>query len=111
MTDIKRSRRLRKKLYLDEFAVKGFEISATYERLNPAEMDQLMEKLIDFVESHDLCIGGGMGSKEMAYFVTSNLRFDSATQQNRLAFEEWFKGVTMLTDFSIGELVDANDLG
>jgi len=53
-----KSRRLRKKLYLDEFAILGFEFTCNL-NATEAEFDLLLDELLEFIDKRKLCIAGG----------------------------------------------------
>ncbi|MEY8198977.1 MAG: 50S ribosome-binding protein YggL, partial [Colwellia sp.] len=54
-----KSRRLRKKLYLDEFAILGFEVSCSIGVETSDEFDLFLDQLVSFVEDNELIMGGG----------------------------------------------------
>ena len=101
------SRRLRKKLYLEEFAVFGFECAC---ELNETEagFDVFLDELVEVVEARGLIIGGGGSAKEFAAFVASQQRYGSATKEDRQAVEQWLGAQARTSKVVVGELVDAN---
>ncbi|WP_419810268.1 50S ribosome-binding protein YggL [Bacterioplanoides sp.] len=52
-----RSKRLRKKLFLDEFQELGFEIRAEFH----TDEDELLDDVIDYIEAQTWIMGGGVG--------------------------------------------------
>ncbi|SDJ81895.1 hypothetical protein SAMN04488540_1145 [Ferrimonas sediminum] len=101
-----RSRRLRKKLYLDEFAIFGFELSFV---LDVAENDieKFLDEFVDVIEDNGLIIGGG-GFKEFSAFVCSGRRYGSATDDDRQFIEKWLTSKPSISNVVVGKLVDAN---
>jgi uncharacterized protein YggL (DUF469 family) len=83
-----RSKRLRKKLHIDEFAVLGFEVS------------------FDFVESHGLLIGGGI-NENCSFFVMSEGRYQSATQEDVSTLTNWLQAQAHVSNVVCSGLVDA----
>lgn len=54
-----KNRRLRKKLYLGEFAILGFEVSCTTSITDFDQYDVFIDEFIDFIDGIGLCFGGG----------------------------------------------------
>ena len=103
-----KSRRLRKKLYLDEFAVLGFEISCSIGVKCSDDFDLFLDQLVSFVENHELIMGGGGDVKEFSAFICSEHRYVSATNDDRDNIEAWLNNNEAANNIVIGELVDAN---
>jgi len=78
-----KNKRLRKKLFLDEFAVFGFEL--TFSLDEEYSFDSLVDKLIEFIEGRKLSIGGGGDRELFNAIVCSESRYGSATNQDRNA--------------------------
>lgn len=106
---VHRSKRLRKKLYLDEFAVFGFVISLKLNTDSDDMLDAFIESLADFAESRHLLVGGG-GINSIELVVGSSLRFGSATDQDRLAIKQWIESREEADIVDIGALVDLHQL-
>ena len=101
-----RSRRLRKKLYVDEFQILGFEFSSNLDLVSDEEFYEFFDQFIDFIEQRNLCMGGGGGPDTFSGFITSEARYGSATKDDQLAIEDWLKSKSFVTNVKIGELVD-----
>jgi len=106
--NVKRSRRLRKKLYIDEFAVYGFEATITFADFDENAFDTLLDEMFDFVESRNLMIEGGGGVDEFDVFISSNERYGSATEEDRSAVSNWLDGQSIIQSVEVSDLVDAN---
>jgi len=102
-----KSRRLRKKLFLDEFAIFGFEFCCNFD-ISDSNFDELLDSIIEFFESRNLLFGGGGDSKTLSGFVCSNDRYGSATQADQRALEDWLGTIASVSNIEIGSLVDAN---
>ncbi|MFD2176553.1 YggL family protein [Veronia pacifica] len=102
-----RSRRLRKKLYLDEFAVFGFSVNLHLNTDSDDALDSFIDELVMFADSRHLMIGGG-GMKEIELVFGSSLRYGSATEQDREAVKLWLEARDEVSVISLGELVDLN---
>ncbi|MEZ9527249.1 50S ribosome-binding protein YggL [Enterovibrio norvegicus] len=100
-----RSKRLRKKLYLDEFVVFGFVISLKLNTDNDEQLEEFIESLAYFAESRHLLVGGG-GEDRIELVVGSSLRFGSATDHDRLAIKQWVESREEADVVDIGALVD-----
>jgi len=107
MSNIK-SRRLRKKLYLDEFAVLGFEFSCTLDVKNSDEFDSLLGQLVDFIEKRELSMDGGGDTKLFTAFVCADKRYSSATDEDVASIKTWLEENEFTSNITVGKLVDAN---
>lgn len=103
-----KSRRLRKKLYLDEFAVFGFEISCSIGVKSSDEFDLFLDQLVSFVEDHELIMSGGGDVKEFNAFICSEHRYVSATKEDSDNIKTWLNNNEAANNIVVGELVDAN---
>ncbi len=104
----KRSRRLRKKLYVDEFAVEGFEFSCSVSTAKQSDYDKLLDDFVEFLEGNDLIAGAGAGSSSFDGFIMSDFRYQSATDDDRKLVNKWLSEHPLISNISIGVLVDAN---
>lgn len=101
-----RNRRQRKKLHLDEFAVKGFDLSCQISLKTEAELDAFFESLATFIDSQDLLIWADGDAGQLSAYVTSNQRYGSASEDNRTALQTWLEQQSALSETVVGELVD-----
>lgn len=104
---VKRSRRLRKKLYVDEYMVLGFEVSFTIKAVDETTFDSFFMEFIDFVESRNLMMGSAGGSEVFSVFISSFERYGSASEEDRSAFIHWLEEREFLENVVVGELTDA----
>lgn len=101
-----RSKRLRKKLHVDEFQEFGFSISFTLpQNLDNETLDILFDRFIDVIEYYGLLFGGGIGPNSEG-FVTLDKR-GNATEEHREFVRKWLASHPFVSDIQIGELVDA----
>ncbi len=103
-----KSRRLRKKLYLDEFAVMGIELDCTLTCKEESELATIMDGFLLYVDSLNLCIGGGGDLTSFAGFISSNERYGSVTEAHIASISNWLKDQEIVSEFNVSELVDAN---
>jgi len=103
---INRSRRLRKKLYMDEFSILGFGFTCELAFENEAELDSFFDEFISFVESNDLHIAGGSDDESFDGFITSIGRYESATEEDRTAVQNWLTAQEKVSEVVIGKLED-----
>jgi uncharacterized protein YggL (DUF469 family) len=103
-----KNRRLRKKLYLDEFAILGFELSCSLNLKTEDDFDSLMDQFVDFIETRELCMGGGGDTKSFSAFICSNHRYTSATNEDRDAIANWLDSNETTSNIVVDKLVDAN---
>lgn len=104
---VKRSNRLRKKLYVNEYAVLGFEVSFQFAEVDESAFDTFFSEIINFVESRDLIMGGAGGANTFAVFISPFARYASATEEDRHAFQAWLAERSFIKKAVVGELVDA----
>ena len=95
-----RSRRLRKKLHVDEFREDGFHVRLVLRTLSAAEADRFWDDfLAEAIEARGLTYGGGEQG-----FVAA-LR-GSATEADRAAIRDWLAACPEVASAEIGPLVD-----
>ena len=99
-----RSRRLRKKLCVDEFQELGFELSFQYkEGLAPEGVDAFMER---FVKEPMVANGLAFGGCDEFGFVCLARR-GSVNDEQRTQVESWLKQQPELAGFTVSPLMDA----
>jgi len=98
-----RSRRLRKKLCVDEFQELGFEINLTYrEGIEPNEVDNFLEAFLDdAMEANGL---GYIGGEDYGFVCLA--RRGSVTEEQRNQVEAWLKGRSELSAYIVSPLMD-----
>ena len=102
-----KNRRLRKKLYLGEFAILGFEVSRTTSIADFDQYDVFIDEFIDFIDSIGLCFGGG-GLELFEGFLCSIERYRSVTEVEQLQVAQWLEARAEVSKVEVSELVDAN---
>jgi uncharacterized protein YggL (DUF469 family) len=98
-----RSRRLRKKLCVDEFQELGFELTLSFkDGLSDVELDTFVEQFLrDGIEANGL---GYVGDEDYGFVCLGKRGSVSAEQRAQL--EAWLKGRSELTDFTVSPLMD-----
>lgn len=104
-----RSKRLRKKLYLDEFAVFGFVVTLKLNTESDEALDAFIESLADFAESRHLLVGGG-GLNNIELVIGSALRYGSATEKDRESIRTWIEERNEVELLELGPLIDLHQL-
>ena len=102
-----KNRRLRKKLYLGEFAILGFEVSCKTSIADFDQYDVFIDEFIDFIDSIGLCFGGG-GLELFEGFLCSIERYHSVTEAEQLQVAQWLEARAEVSKVEVSELVDAN---
>lgn len=99
-----RSRRLRKKLHLEEFQELGFDVEAELkETLAGAAEEELLIAFIDgVIEPRGLIYGGGV-----ACGFVCKAGGGSATEEDRSAVQQWLQARSEFTSVTVCELSDA----
>jgi hypothetical protein len=96
-----RSRRLRKKLHVDEFREDGFRVRFTLHALSAAEAHRFWDDLLaEAIEVHGLTWGGG----EDGFVMPAR---GSATDAHREAVRAWLAARPEVASVDVGPLVDA----
>lgn len=103
-----KTRRIRKKLFLGEFSVQGFELDCTVSTVDEAEYDQFVDDVLDALEARGLVCGGGGSVGSFSAFCCSETRYGSPTEGDRQAIDDWLKSHNKVSEYSVGPLVDAN---
>lgn len=105
--NVKQNRRLRKKLYLGEFTVYGFDLSFDFDGMEPQGASDFLDEIIELVESRDLIIAGGGDTKSFGLFICAAARYASATEEDRAALISWLEAKPVVKEIVAGELVNA----
>ncbi|MBE9526576.1 MAG: DUF469 family protein [Proteobacteria bacterium] len=103
-----KNKRVQKKLFIGEYAVFGFDVSGQCTLGDESGFDSYFDDFIDFVESRNLCFGGGYTGKEFDAFITAIDFRVSTTEEDRQAIEKWLSSQDKLSNIVVGDLVDAN---
>lgn len=105
-----RSRRLRKKLFLEEFATEAFELD--FEFTTEKDADGLDAFIVEFmenaVEANDLAFIGSACAETIAGIMVREGRYDSVTAEQRQKVADWLEANADVKNVECGELVDAN---
>ncbi|AMO58826.1 hypothetical protein GZ77_22005 [Endozoicomonas montiporae] len=106
----KRSKRLRKKLYVDEFKVMGFEVDLTFvDSTTEESMDAFFDDfLTNVIDANQLVFGGGGTKEGFSGFVVPAKRYASSSEDHRKLLDGWFDQQKLVVNHSVGDLIDAN---
>lgn len=98
-----RSRRLRKKLCVDEFQELGFEINLTYrEGVDAKVVDEFLEAFLEnAMEANGL---GYIGGEDYGFVCLA--RRGSVTEEQRNQVEAWLKERSELSEYTVSPLMD-----
>jgi uncharacterized protein YggL (DUF469 family) len=107
ITQVKRSNRLDKKLYIGKYAVLGFDVSFKFADIDEQDFDRFFSDIVTFFDSRNLIMGGAGGTQSFTIFISSYGRYLSATEEDRRAFEQWLAGYEFIIDSSVAPLSDA----
>ncbi|MGE5492158.1 MAG: YggL family protein [Actinomycetota bacterium] len=104
MAKYPRSRRLRKKLHLDEFQELGFDVEAVLKEplVGNAEEALLIAFIEGVIEPRGLIYGGGLSCGYVCRAGGS-----SATDEDRAAVRDWFQARGEFAAVTVQELSDA----
>jgi hypothetical protein len=104
-----RSRRLRKKLRLDEFKELGFSVSSTLAFQEESELETFMDDFIAFLEASDLCFGGSFSITRFDGYVTRQKSYTSCSEEDRNAVFEKLNTLKQCENLLVGQLIDSNE--
>ncbi|MEL7558555.1 YggL family protein [Stutzerimonas chloritidismutans] len=98
-----RSRRLRKKLCVDEFQELGFEVSLTYrDGLEAKAIDAFLEAFLnEAIETNGL---GYVGGEDYGFVCLASR--GSVNEEQRGQVEAWLKSRNELSEFNVSPLMD-----
>lgn len=107
-----RSRRLRKKLYLDEFATQGFDLDFEFtQEMDADQLDVFIEEFMaGAIDANDLAFMGSACAETIAGVVIRIGRYDSVTAEQRQAVADWLSAHASVKSSECGELTDTNEL-
>ena len=97
-----RSRRLRKKLCVEEFQELGFELAFTFsDSLSDGDYEAFFNAFLDQIEDTGLVYSG---CDEFGFVCLA--KRGSVSEEQRAALESWLKGRKELSEFSLSPLMD-----
>ena len=102
-----RSKRLRKKLYLEEFAVLGSEVSFNLSAEEEAAYDNALGELVTFMESNSLIMSIAADGNQFCLYVSSHSRYQSLTEEDRVAIQGFLESKDAFTEINVSALSDA----
>lgn len=105
-----RSKRLRKKLFQDEFTTFGFELECEFKiDLTDETISEFVDSFfIDAINAENLAFGGGLSSKRLSGFVGSSQRYGSTTEADKAKLLAWLKAQPQVGTVELGDIIDAN---
>ena len=105
--EIVRNRRQRKKLYLDEFAILGFEFSCKINLETDGDYEHFFDTFADIINQRNLFVGIDGDDNTIKGFVTSRDRYGSATEDDIKTVQEALTTQKAISEVTVGKLVDA----
>lgn len=99
-------RRLRKKLYLGEFAILGFEFSCKVKEASEEEYSAFFDSLVEIVGSRNLFVNLGSCIGVFNGLVSSGDRYGSATQEDLDAVKAGLEALALTESVEMTELSD-----
>jgi uncharacterized protein YggL (DUF469 family) len=105
--NIIRSKRLRKKLHLDEFAIIGFSFTCRVTVTSPIDYETFFKEFATLVNARHLYIDLDGHDGVFDGRVTSADRYGNASEEDRTAIESMLTDHSMVSEVSVGQLVDA----
>ena len=102
--EIGRSRRLRKKLYVGEFAIMGFEFTCKVDIDSDTQFEEFLEAFADVAEDKNLLISLDNDDEQFEGFVTSHDRYGSATEEDKAAIEAVLLAHSIVSDVEVSNV-------
>ncbi|MFK5984661.1 MAG: 50S ribosome-binding protein YggL [Pseudomonadota bacterium] len=103
-----KSKRVQKKLFLGDYAIYGFEVSAKFNSEKESDSEAFFNSFVELIEAKNFYFVGGYTTEEFDGFITALDLHQSNTEEDRQYVNEWLKAQTILANFEVGSLVDAN---
>jgi hypothetical protein len=103
-----KSKRLRKKLYVDEYAILGFSLKCNLALKNKIQFDVFIDDFLVQAASQNLMVGGGGDAEYFEVFITSSKRYGSPSIEGIEVIESWLLKNKDVSNLSLGQLVDVN---
>jgi len=94
-------------LYQGEFTILGFEFACKINLDSEADYEAFFDQFADFIDTNNLFVSLDANREQFEGFVTSGDRYGSATQEQQKALEQALSSYAIVSDITIGELVDA----
>ncbi|UTW03090.1 DUF469 family protein [Amphritea atlantica] len=104
----KHNRRLRKKLYLGEFAVNLFEIHVKLSTSAESDLDAFIGSFVDQLEKQGLTYFGYSDPDGIQGHVLSQQRYESPSEGQRQELSEWCAAYPTIESVELSELMDIN---
>ncbi|MGL4473436.1 MAG: 50S ribosome-binding protein YggL [Shewanella sp.] len=101
-----KSKRLRKKLYLGEFAVFGFQLQCQLSCTTDAQYDAFTDELFVFLEAQQLCTVCGASKGRCDAIVLPEARYGAPEASAIAALKTWLENHSMVSEPMLGELQD-----
>jgi len=101
-------KRLRKKLYKDEFKEIGFEIKCSFnDEISESNFDRFIDDFIDVIEGKGLVFGGG-GSHKISWegIISREKKYSRTDESDRLFISNWIKSRREVRDYTLGRDID-----
>lgn len=103
-----KSRRIRKKLYLGEFAVYGMQLRCQLSCETDQEYDQFTDELMAWLEARELCCICGASNGICDAVIMPESRYGKPSEADREALTQWLSEQSQVTGVELGELIDLN---
>jgi len=103
----KRKRRIRKKLYLDEFAVYVFELKIDLSTSYPEEELVFLDDLIYQLEGMKLLYMGYFLETKLRGHIIAKGRYNSPTEFQRQYISDWCQRHSSIKEFEFGSFENA----
>jgi uncharacterized protein YggL (DUF469 family) len=103
-----RSKRLRKKLYVGEFSILGFEFSCNINLDSVSDYEGFFDQFADMAHNQNLFVSLEAVDDHFEGFATSGERYDSATDEDRKIIEKTLNDSSIVSNVVVGELIDAH---
>ena len=108
--EIVRSKRLRKKMHVGEFAIQGFGFNYAINLESEEAYEAFFNNFVDLIGERNLFISLNSYSGRFEGIVTSGERYGNATEADRAAVIAALEASDIVSDMTVGELMDATDI-
>ncbi|BCN23882.1 hypothetical protein VYA_11010 [Vibrio alfacsensis] len=105
-----KSKRVRKKLFLDEFAKFGVQVKFQFDYEDAQDSELFFDDFFTFLGDQDLTFYGGHSKNDFSAVVLSQGRYTSITDKERTEIENWLNTHKLCSDVVVSEVVDLKNI-
>lgn len=103
-----KNKRLRKKLFLGEYAELGFKVDLIFDAMSEQGRDEFLDQFIDEIENRQLTLCSVCEIDTFSGIIAAEKPYGSATDDDREFFQDWLANYPRVSTVVIHPLDDVN---